>query len=237
MLLFDLTALLIATVSAYNLPHNLQEIYGNHKAGKCNNILAGGFTDAVSGTSHSFAYCGDIDGVIYLHGQANGGQYNNMDVDCDGLNFKGGDCGEDQTGQDETAFKDQLSQYGISDLDANVHPYVVFGNNDFNPQQFGMEPLSVMAVVCNSQVLYSIWGDTNGADSTGEASISLAQMCFPDDDVNGNNGHDQDDILYLGFIGQNAVPGTSADWDGADRDTFEASIKDLGDNLVAGLQA
>lgn len=76
-----------------------------------------------------------------------------MDVDCDGLNYKGGDCGADETGQDETAFKDQLSQYGISDLDANIHPYVVFGNTDFDPQQYGMEPLSVMAVLCNDQVV------------------------------------------------------------------------------------
>lgn len=76
-----------------------------------------------------------------------------MDVDCDGSNNTGGDCGNDPSGQSETAFKDQLSQYGIDDLDANVHPYVVFGNANFDPQQYGMEPLSVMAVVCNSQVV------------------------------------------------------------------------------------
>lgn len=76
-----------------------------------------------------------------------------MDIDCDGLNDKGGDCGADETGQGQTAFKDQLSQYGIEDLDANLHPYVVFGNTDFDPQEYGMEPLSVMAVVCNNQVV------------------------------------------------------------------------------------
>lgn len=62
-------------------------------------------------------------------------------------------------------------------------------------------------------------------------------MCFPDDDINGNNGHGPDDVLFLGFTGQDAVPGSSADWQAGDRDTFEASIKDLGDKLVAGLQA
>lgn len=62
-------------------------------------------------------------------------------------------------------------------------------------------------------------------------------MCFPDDDINGNNGHGEEDVLYLGFTGQDAVPGSSADWTGGDRDSFEASIKDLGDKLVAGLQA
>lgn len=180
-----------------------------------------------------------------------------MDVDCDGLNDKGGDCGSDETGQGETAFKDQLSQYGIQDLDANVHPYVVFGNTNFDPQQYGMEPLSIMAVVCNNQVvslvavvnlllrqsfinefqLYGIWGDTNGFDSTGEASISLAQMCYPNDGINGNNGHGPDDVLYLGFLSKDAVPGSSANWKAGDRNAFEDSLKALGDKLVAGLKS
>ena len=39
--------------------------------------------------------------------------------------------------QSETAFKDQLSQYGIDDLDADVQPYIVFGNANADPQQYG----------------------------------------------------------------------------------------------------
>jgi chitosanase len=97
-----------------------------------------------------------------------------MDVDCDGLNDKGGDCGSDETGQGETAFKDQLSQYGIQDLDANVHPYVVFGNTNFDPQQYGMDPLSVMAVVCNNQVV-SLLADVNSLPFSGmKCSHSIA---------------------------------------------------------------
>ncbi|KAJ5767486.1 hypothetical protein N7533_000069 [Penicillium manginii] len=230
------TLLSAGLAAAYDLPDNLKTIYDNHKSGKCSNKLAGGFSDGIDG-AHTFSYCADIDGTIYLHGSANGGEYDNMDVDCDGLNDKGGDCGADETGQGETAFKDQLSQLGIEDLDANVHPYVVFGNTNFDPQQYGMEPLSVMAVVCNNQVLYGIWGDTNGEDSTGEASISLAQMCFPDDGINGNNGHGEEDVLYLGFTGKSAVPGSDADWKAGDRNSFEDSIKELGDKLVAGLGA
>ena len=182
-----------------------------------------------------------------------------MDVDCDGANNTGGDCANDPSGQSQTAFMDSLPQYGINDLDANVHPYVVFGNAGFDPQSFGMEPLSVMAVVCNNQLVrldspyndhcypqlgtqtnfqqfYGVWGDTNGYDSTGEASIALAQMCFPNDGLTGDNGHGPDDVLYIGFTGQDAVPGGSADWQAGDRWSFEASIKDLGDRLVAGLQ-
>ncbi|KAJ5469233.1 Endo-chitosanase [Penicillium diatomitis] len=212
-----LTAVFSAGIaSTYDIPKNLQQIYNNHKNGKCNNKLAGGFTDGIGGAT-TFAYCGDINGAIFLHSLGNGGQYDNMDVDCDGANNYGGDCANDPSGQSQTAFMDSLPQYGIQDLNANVHP--------------------VMAVVCNNQLLYGIWGDTNGYDSTGEVSIALAQMCYPNDGLTGDNGHGPDDVLYIGFTGSGAVPGGSADWQAGDRWTFEASIKDLGDRLVAGLQA
>lgn len=80
-----------------------------------------------------------------------------MDIDCDGANNSAGGCSNDPSGQGETAFKDTVKTYGIPDLDANIHPYVVFGNEgaspSFNPQSKGMKPLSVMAVVCNNQVV------------------------------------------------------------------------------------
>ncbi|KAH0524122.1 hypothetical protein TsFJ059_009029 [Trichoderma semiorbis] len=100
-----------------------------------------------------------------------------------------------------------------------------------------MEPLSIVAVVCNNQVFYGVWGDTNGFTSTGESSISLAQLCFPNDGLTGDNGHDQKDVLYLGFTGSGAVPGASANWSAGSTEEFENSIKDLGDSLVAGLPA
>jgi len=50
-----------------------------------------------------------------------------------------------------------VKKYGIPDLDANLHPYVVFGNEEhspsFDPEAHGMERLSVMAIVCNNQVV------------------------------------------------------------------------------------
>lgn len=80
-----------------------------------------------------------------------------MDIDCDGANRTGGACANDPSGQGETAFKDTVKSYGIPDLDANVHPYIVFGNDgsnpSFNPQAHGIKPLSVMAVVCNGQLV------------------------------------------------------------------------------------
>lgn len=77
-----------------------------------------------------------------------------MDVDCDGADDKAGDCSNDPTGFGETAFKDTVQSYGISDLNANIHPYVVVNEPPFfDAQHFGLKPLSVMAIVCNNQVV------------------------------------------------------------------------------------
>jgi hypothetical protein len=110
----------------------------------------------LSGTfSGGAQYCGDISNAIFLKGKS--GNYDNLDIDCDGANNSAGACANDPSGQGQTAFKDTVKGYGIKDLDANLHPYVVFGNEgsspSFNPQSKGLKPLSVMAVVCNNQVV------------------------------------------------------------------------------------
>lgn len=70
----------------------------------------------------------------------------------------------------------------------------------------------------------------------GEASISLAKLCFPNEGLNGNKGHDETDVLYLAFPGQEAVPGAGgAEWNAGNAEAFEQSIKSLGDSLVAKL--
>ena len=86
-----------------------------------------------------------------------------MDIDCDGDQSDPGDgrCGSSGDTQSITAFQDQVQQYSrtagnqVSDLNANYVPYVVFGNDgkragytNFHPQDVGIQPLSVMAVVC-----------------------------------------------------------------------------------------
>ncbi|KAG8413182.1 hypothetical protein J3459_015745 [Metarhizium acridum] len=120
----------------------------NTQAGTCSNKLSGTFSGGAT-------YCGDLPNAIFLKGS--NGNYDNMDIDCDGANNSAGGCANDPTGQGQTAFKDTVKTYGIPDLDANLHPYVVFGNEgaspSFNPQSKGMKPLSVMAVVCNNQVV------------------------------------------------------------------------------------
>ena len=66
----------------------------------------------------------------------------------------------------------------------------------------------------------------------------MAQLCFPDDGLTGDNGHDGDDVLYIGFTGGDAVPGANgANWQAGDRNEFQDSLKTLGDQLVAGLAA
>lgn len=102
-------------------------------------------------------YCGDIDGAIFLHSTSKGGSYADMDIDCDGANNSAGGCSNDQSGQGFTAFQDEVKHFGIKDLNANIHPYVVFGNEDhkprFMPDEHGMEHLSVMAIVCDDKLV------------------------------------------------------------------------------------
>ncbi|PWY93418.1 fungal chitosanase [Aspergillus sclerotioniger CBS 115572] len=220
------------TALTYSIPSNLAQIYNDHKSTHCTKPLATGFTDGQT-SSPTFTYCGDIPNAIFLHSSSN--QYDNMDIDCDGTNPNSGNCGNDPSIQPQTTFQDQVSQYGISDLDANVHPYVVFGNTDFDPQGSGMEPLSVMAVVCGGEVVYGIWGDTNGGDATGEASIALAELCSPGTGITGDNGHTADDVMYIGFTGKEAIPGNTADWMAGNKEDFEDSIRGIGERLVGGL--
>jgi len=63
----------------------------------------------------------------------------------------------------------------------------------------------------------------------------MAKLCFPDGEINGDNGHGEKDVLYIGFTGKKAAPGSKADWTAKDSKSFEASIKSLGDQLVARL--
>lgn len=200
-------------------------------------------------TPPAFSYCGDhlYDyKIVYIQGTY--GSLANMDIDCDGAQHGTADdgrCGSSNDTQSQTTFKDTVASYGhgITDLNAFVHPYVVFGNQGstkgwktFDPEQFGIKPLSVMAVVCGDRLVYGVWGDTNGDDGqypmVGEASISLATACFGHR-VNGNAGYDDHDVLYIAFVGDDAVPGPKgANWSAKDHAAFEKSIEERGDMLI-----
>lgn len=101
--------------------------------------------------------------VLYIQGT--GGSFANMDIDCDGAQggpADDGRCGSSGDTQSITSFADTVASYnkGIDDVNANVHPYVVFGNagskagwKTFDPQAYGVRPLSLMAVVCGNKLV------------------------------------------------------------------------------------
>lgn len=263
-------ALSLGLATARDIPSNVQDFYDSvMNQRQCENELATGFTsiagedDSTSppsineneeSTSNAstpgFVYCGHnlntSSSIIYLQGRS--GDLANMDICCDGIQGSPADdgrCESSPTTQSITAFQWIIESYGTNqtDLDANVHPYIVFGNvgdspdwPSFDPQAYGIEPLSVMAVICNNTLFYGVWGDMNGDDGddamVGEASISLATACFGRY-VSGNYGYNHNDILYIGFPGVDAVPGADgAAWTAQNFEDFEASIAELGDSLI-----
>ncbi len=102
-----------------------------------------------------------------------------MDIDCDGANHSAGKCANDPSGQPILAFDDRLQGYnvGLRHLDAHIHPYVVFGNDDgnpsFKPESHGVQSLSVMAVVCNGQLVSSLQSQNDFACREGFADDSF----------------------------------------------------------------
>ncbi|KAF2650710.1 glycoside hydrolase family 75 protein [Lophiostoma macrostomum CBS 122681] len=233
----------VSLVTAREISSNLQAFYDAHINEECPNAISIAY-DSGQATSDT-VYCQDASGAVYLKDTKSG--YADMDIDCDGLNADQGDCNNDPSGQSQTAFQDQVQAFGISDLDAHIHTYVVLGNDNsadggdggvsFDPQSVGIKPLSVVAVVCDGQLFYALWGDVNGGKSTGESSLALGQLCFPDEGLTGDSGHEKHDVLYLAFPGNNAVPGASANWTAGSREEFEASLAATGDALVAGLSS
>jgi hypothetical protein len=83
--------------------------------------------------------------------------------------------------------------------------------------------------------------NNNGVDGpplVGEASIGLATLCFGAENVDGNHGHDPDDVLYIAFASNNAVPGANGPaWSATDAQTFQDSLSALGDQLVSNISA
>ncbi|KAJ9613518.1 hypothetical protein H2200_003460 [Cladophialophora chaetospira] len=239
-----LAAILANTAIGKKVPDNLNALITSIKAGgACKNALPGNFYASDSGQP-TFRYCNDhIDqGIIYLKGP--NGQLADMDVDCDGRPNSICSGGGDTQGQ--TSFQDQVSQFGIPDLNAAIHDYVVFGNENgenkpnwpvIDVQKYGIRPLSIMAV------FYGVWGDTNGSDGdhalVGEASIALARHCFGNG-MTEDSGHDQTDVMYIAFTGDGAVPGASgAAWKASTSDEFQnnQAFNALGDKLVGKLHA
>ena len=186
---------LLVAVQCRDIPSNVQAFYDSVKSGRCEgkDKLQGGFHDTDDGpackpSSHlassspildgqtvltrafvfsAWSYCqkGVAGQAIFLHGPST---FANMDIDCDGDLSDPGDgrCGKSQDTQGQTAFVDEVKKFGIKDLNANIHPFVVFGNEDtspdFKPQKYGIKPLSVMAVICGKKLVSIDFGSSSG---------------------------------------------------------------------------
>ncbi|MCJ1459175.1 hypothetical protein MMC28_009552, partial [Mycoblastus sanguinarius] len=64
-----------------------------------------------------------------------------------------------------------------------------------------------------------------------EARLSLAQACFPNDEIICDNGHDQTEVVYIAFTGDEAASGSNVTWAAINFEDFEASITDLANSL------
>ncbi|GAA5973100.1 hypothetical protein JCM11641_006268 [Rhodosporidiobolus odoratus] len=172
------------------------------------------------------------DGTRYCGDKAESPTYvwwvSNMDVDCDGApDGTSGICQGDGSYFGETAFADESGK----PIDAMKVQYVVIDqDDDFDPTKFGVQPLSAVAVICGSggQMTFGVWADTNAIGSMGEASVTLARVCFGDS-INGNSGHDEADVLYIAF------PGSKDDTVPKGLGSDESALFDMGNKLVSGL--
>ncbi|KAJ5688778.1 hypothetical protein N7462_003170 [Penicillium macrosclerotiorum] len=146
-----------------------------------------------------------------------------MDVDCDGIDYK---CKGNQDGQAQTNFG-ALAAYEV--------PFFVI------PDKFGTTYQSVLpgnnvgAVICGGKMFYGIYGDSDGDDPQviGEASWLMARTCFPNDDLNGNSGHTGVDVTYILFTGDDAVLPSSAL--NNNYVTNFSTLRSMGDKLITAL--
>ncbi|KAJ7314334.1 fungal chitosanase of glycosyl hydrolase group 75-domain-containing protein [Mycena albidolilacea] len=142
-----------------------------------------------------------------------------MDVDCDGV----AGCSDDPSGQPETSF---------GHLDATQVPYFVLPATFTETHGDIVQPNAVGAILCNGQMLYGIFGDNNGATPQviGEASLLLAETCFPNEGLSANQGHTALDVLYIVF-GTRVTPGVG------DETIDIPTLKLVGDDQVGLLQS
>ncbi|KAJ7153346.1 fungal chitosanase of glycosyl hydrolase group 75-domain-containing protein [Mycena filopes] len=142
-----------------------------------------------------------------------------MDVDCDGV----AGCSDDPSGQPQTLF---------GHLDSSQVPYFVLPASFVHDHGDIVQPNAVGAILCGDKLVYGIFGDTNGAtpEVIGEASLLLANTCFPNDALSGGNGHSPLDVLYVVF-GNAPAPNVG------DQTISIADLQKVGDEQVALLRA
>jgi len=188
-------------------------IYAAAQAAKSDQLASYPTTQEGDHTSIIYGDWMKLDGVAAIHFIAD------MDVDCDGVAYQ---CPGHSSSQDETSF---------GAMDATKVPYYVLPEKFTDQQKDFIKPNALGAIICDGKMFYGIYADQNGAQKEviGEASILLAQTCFPNDNISGNNGHGPVDVLYIVFGPK--VP------DGVGKETIDiASLKTLGDEQAKLLQ-
>ncbi|CAI7568298.1 unnamed protein product, partial [Penicillium manginii] len=146
-----------------------------------------------------------------------------MDVDCDGIDYK---CKGNPDGQSETNFG-ALAAYEV--------PFIVIPDTFGTTYKSDLSGNNVAAVICDNKMFYGIYGDSNSDDPEviGEASWLMARTCFPGDNLNGNSGHGNADVTYIIFTGNDAVfPSSSLN---KNYMTNFSTLRCMGDNLVTAL--
>ncbi|KIM91630.1 glycoside hydrolase family 75 protein, partial [Piloderma croceum F 1598] len=146
-----------------------------------------------------------------------------MDIDCDGIDYK---CKGNGDGQKQT-------DYGA--LAAYQVPWVVVPESFVNKHSKDLPGNNLAAVICGDKMFYGIFGDSNGdsPEVIGEASWRMGTACYPDGHISGANGHGQPDVTYIIFSGKDAVlPSTDMT---KNYITQFSKLKSMGDQLVSSL--
>ncbi|KAG7439919.1 uncharacterized protein BT62DRAFT_938503 [Guyanagaster necrorhizus] len=205
---------LLATAAANFAADPSIDVSAIYTAGQASTLSRTGIIDsfpATEGDEDNVYIQGNwlnLDGVSAYHFVAD------MDVDCDGVDYQ---CAGNPDGQPETSF---------GALDASSVPWYVIPQTFWDAHQ-DIKPNALGAVICDGKMFYGIFGDTNGDDPEviGEASLVLAQTCFPDEGLSGGNGHTPLDVLYIIFGSK--VPS------GVGKESIDIdALKTLGDEQV-----
>ncbi|RAL00090.1 glycoside hydrolase family 75 protein [Aspergillus ibericus CBS 121593] len=146
-----------------------------------------------------------------------------MDVDCDGKDYHCKGNGDGQPGTNWGA----LAAYEV--------PWIVIPDHFLKANEKALPGNNLAAVICNGKMYYGILGDSNGdnPEVTGEASWLMARTCFPNEDLDGANGHVPADVTYIVFTGKDAVVPSSAL--NNNYITNFSTLRSMGDKLVGAL--
>jgi chitosanase len=146
-----------------------------------------------------------------------------MDIDCDGIDYK---CKGNGDGQAQT-------DYGA--LAAYEVPWIVIPESFVNSHSSMVGANQLVATICDGKMYYGIFGDSNGdsPEVIGEASWLMGKTCFPTGDISGANGHGAADVTYIVFTGKDMrLPSSAVTKNYV---TNFNTLKSMGDEAITGL--